>query len=479
MRLAAKLILLFLVGILLIVVVFSIITLQRERQIALEQHQRYAEDLAEIIQQSAMELDSQPAKVRHVRVRRVQLTTSDRSHLPRVPVERLTVTEHITTISMPDEQGTNRLYTYVPLFDSTGPAGEPSPSGSRIEISAPDSSGESHLQNALTTSLLTLVGVSGLSAIVIFVGGIRMVGRPLDRLIAKVGRVSRGDFAGPVELNSNDELGKLGSAVNQMCERLTQQREQLEIETAHRIDALEQLRHADRLRSVGRIAAGIAHEIGTPLNVVSGRAELIASGDLTPQGTRESALAIKTESDRISRTISSLLEFARQRRPHREETNLTQLLSTTIGLLRPLAEKSHAELRLDVPEQAVMAEIDQAQMQQVVTNLINNAVQSDDSGVEVVISLQDRGDKFQLTVTDNGRGMDQDTLSHLFEPFFTTKPVGEGNGLGLAISHGIVSEHGGEITVDSTPGSAPGHGSTFLVTVPKRQMTQGTIRDSA
>jgi len=290
-----------------------------------------------------------------------------------------------------------------------------------------------------------------------------MVGRPLDQLIGKVNEVSRGDLKRPVAVTTGDELGDLGKAINQMCDCLVKQRRQLESESQARIAAVEQLRHADRLRSVGRIAAGIAHEIGTPLNVVSGHAELIESGELSEQAIRTSCRQIKTETDRIAKIISHVLEFSRGRTTFRKPTDVRNIVLETCDLLQPIARKAHATLQTDLPDDPATTNVDAGQIQQVLTNLINNAIQSRESDAEVQVAVRqnvsETDTETRLIVSDNGAGINEQDRQHLFEPFFTTKDVGQGTGLGLAIAMGIIHEHGGDILVDSEPGQ----GATFTV----------------
>src|SRR5208337_2658068 len=141
--------------------------------------------------------------------------------------------------------------------------------------------------------------------------------RPLDLLIAKARRIGGGDLTGPVHLRSRDELAELAENLNHMCAKLAESETRLRQETAARIMALEQLRHADRLKTVGRLASGIAHELGTPLNVVAGRAGLIGSGKLDSQQIVESAAAIKQEADKMTTIIRHLLDFARASTPRK------------------------------------------------------------------------------------------------------------------------------------------------------------------
>jgi signal transduction histidine kinase len=321
------------------------------------------------------------------------------------------------------------------------------------------------LHASLVSSAISLLAVTLFSGLVIVVGGVRMVGRPLNQLIDKIHRVGAGDFSGPVEIEGHDELGRLGIALNQMCTELESQREQLKAETARRVGALQQLRHADRLNTVGRLAAGVAHELGTPLSVVAGRAELIVGGQLSEEAIRQSADVIKQESERIAQTIRLLLDFARRRTPQRQATDLRGLVQETVNLLTAIASKQGVTLEVSAPSAAVSAEVDSGQLQQVLTNLVLNAIQAT-SGTpgerRVEVRVRAEADRRGIEVRDTGTGIAPEDREHLFEPFFTTKDVGEGTGLGLSISEGIIREHDGTIEVTSELGK----GSQFAIWLP-------------
>ncbi|MGI9470685.1 MAG: sensor histidine kinase [Rubripirellula sp.] len=490
MRLAAKLVLLFLFGLLLIVGVFSYLTI-RQDQLAQAEHQRFASELVKSLEPTiekairddrASEIPmpfQRSPRLERVTLRWVELSPiQDASRQP-APLNMIIAQRELTTVRMPDRSGEEFVYTYVP-FTSRGPDGT---KAGKVEVATPDTGSNDRFRRSLMTSLVALLGVATLSGLVILVGGIRMVGKPLNELIDKVHRVGEGDFSGPVQLDSKDELGRLGSALNEMCDQLVQQRHDLESATASRIETVEQLRHAERLNTVGRMAAGIAHEVGTPLNVVTGRAELIASGELTTEATRDSALAIHSEAQRITKIVRELLDFARQSTPQRSNQNLNDLVKVTFNLMEPLAGKHHTSLSIDLPDQELDANIDAGQIQQVLTNLVVNAIQSTGEDGNVKIGLESTQaipphhptssakTYRRITISDDGEGIEEADLAHIFEPFYTTKDVGEGTGLGLSISHGIVQEHDGWIDAQSQTG----HGSTFAVYLPATEGTKEPI----
>ncbi len=498
MKLAAKLVLLFLGCLALVVTVFSFLSLRQAQDMALAEHERLAADLAAILQSDLRSSQHTPREiervlmlwseeVNHVRARLVNpQRATDPSLRPSVPADLLIRSTKVTTFSYPDQSGHSTMYTYVPLDDAAG---------TQLEVAAAESFWAERLGHSLRSSAISLMVVSAVTSLVILLGGLWMVGRPLDQLVEKVHRVGQGDLSGPVDLRRGDELGKLGQAVNEMCEQLEQQRSRIDSETQQRLAAVEQLRHADRLRTVGRLAAGLAHEIGTPLNVVSGRAELIASGKLSSTDIQSSALTIKEQSQRIATIVQELLNFARSKTPQRAPVDLNRLLEETIKLLRPMADKHHVTIDFHPWGNEATTELDSAQMQQVFSNLLVNAVHATQAGaksklnndagseqapqrIEISIDRQrsveidpsrftaeqtDLAESYwRVTVADFGVGIGPDVLDNIFEPFFTTKDVGEGTGLGLSIAYGIVREHAGWIGVESQVG----RGSQFTVFLP-------------
>lgn len=483
MKLAAKLVLLFLACMGLVVSVFSYLTLRQTESLALAEHERHAADLAATLRSALREaprsipdvqkvLIARSEEVRHVRLRLVNPERPfDSSLRPSVPAELIIRTTEIATFSYPDDRGQDTMYTYVPLNDAAGTC---------LEVAAPQSFWAERLSQTLSRSAIALVAVSAATSLVILLGGMWMVGKPLDQLVEKVHRIAQGDLSGDVDLRRDDELGKLAEAINEMCLQLEQQRTQIASETQQRLEAVEQLRHADRLRTVGRLAAGLAHEIGTPLNVVSGRAELIASGRLSAEDIQASARTIKSQSQRITTIVQELLNFARSKSPHRMRVDLNELLEDTLNLLRPMADKKQVLLELQPHPSAALAEVDSAQLQQVFTNLIVNAIQATAAAGSIRVGLHavtandicedlrrtDLGHRsgpyWLVSVSDTGSGIPNDIVDSIFEPFFTTKDVGEGTGLGLSIAYGIVREHGGCIRVESQVGQ----GSTFHVALP-------------
>jgi signal transduction histidine kinase len=342
--------------------------------------------------------------------------------------------------------------------------------------------------------------------------GAQFVARPIRALVAKARRIGAGDFTGPLPAAQRDELGDLAWEMNAMADQLAEAHRRLEEQTRERIEALEQLRHAERLSTVGRLASGVAHELGTPLNVISGRAQMIVTGEVTGVDVPASAGIIETQARRMAAIIRQLLNLARRPAPRRAATDLHGLVEETLTLLQPLAEKrgiafewsdalhgngasgagrrDPASETLAGPQTvalngsgngthlgAVHVPVDAEQIRQVVTNLVMNAMQASRDGARIGVEVRrvkasrpghdGAGDYVCFTVADEGHGIADDVLPHIFEPFFTTKDVGEGTGLGLSVVYGIVEDHSGWIDVRSRPGE----GTQFDVYFPAQADT--------
>jgi signal transduction histidine kinase len=255
---------------------------------------------------------------------------------------------------------------------------------------------------------------------------------------------------------------------------MTRLRAALSTERAGRADAERDLQHAQRLTTVGRMAAGIAHELGTPLNVVGSYARMVAQGEIEGAEVKETARIISEQTDFMTGIIKQMLDFARSQQTASTVVSVVELVKDSVKLLAPLVRERQVALELGATEQTPRVEFDVAQLRQVLSNLVMNAVQASRQGqrVQVQVELVDHEpplsverrarDWVVVRVKDEGRGMSDEVRQRVFDPFFTTKPIGEGTGLGLSVAWGIVQRHGGWIDVES----AEGRGSCFSVYLP-------------
>lgn len=359
------------------------------------------------------------------------------------------------------------LYTYVPVMTD-------SPRKGALELAEGLDQERQYVRATIRGTGIEAASLLVASGAIVSVLGFLFIGKPMRLLVDKARRVGAGDLTGPLALPQRDELGELAIEINTMCDRLAEARDKVSDETAARVAAVEQLRHADRLTTVGKLASGIAHELGTPLNVISGRAQLIAGRDTTPEEARAGAIIIRDQAKRVTAIIRQLLDFARRGATPKTRLDLREVASRCATMLESIATKAGVSLTVVLRETPVPSIAETAQLEQALANLVVNAIQATSNGGSVLIEVGDElvtpppehggtaGSYGFLRVTDTGSGMGEDTAARVFEPFFTTKDVGVGTGLGLSVAYGIVRDHGGWIDVDTSPG----RGSRFSIRLP-------------
>ena len=366
----------------------------------------------------------------------------------------------------PEPRSPGRFFTYVPVRAGGVPIGA-------LELSESLARTRDYVRSMYLNRLATVGVLAGICGLVAMLFGVVVVGRPIRSLVENTRRIAAGDLAHPLGSRQRDEIGALAGAIDDMCEQLARARERITAETTARLEAVERMRHADRLATVGKLASGVAHELGTPLNVTSMRASMIASGEVAGAAAADSARVIEEQAKRMTSVIRQLLDFARRQTPRTARHNLRLLARQTLQLLAPLADRRGVRLCLDGDDTPAWVEVDAGQIQQALTNLVVNAVQASARGGGVWIRVGTRAvdgpDAMRicdfLEVEDGGEGILPEHLTHVFDPFFTTKDPGVGTGLGLAVAYGIARDHGGWITVVS----APGKGSRFTIHLPRER----------
>ena len=225
-------------------------------------------------------------------------------------------------------------------------------------------------------------------------------------------------------------------------------------------DTFEQVKRADRLSAIGQLAAGLAHEIRNPLASIDGAAELLDVADDQPELRKETVGIIRKECSRLNRLLTSLLDFARPRRPEWREVDLSKVLDSVIDLVSHSARKSTNFHKEAVPG-VLGIRGDEEQLTQVILNLALNAAQAMPDGGNVWLTTRQEDDGIVIQVRDQGAGIPEQNLDKIFDPFFTTKDTG--TGLGLSVVHQIVTQHGGTVTVTRNPDK----GTTFSLFFPQ------------
>jgi two-component system NtrC family sensor kinase len=332
-----------------------------------------------------------------------------------------------------------------------------------------------YTRGTILRKVIFLIAILLAGGLMVLLLGMSMVGRPVHDLVEHARRVGSGDLSARLDPGKHkDELSILAGEMNAMTEQLKRSQEELGIEQSKRISLLEELHHSERLAAVGKIASEMAHELGTPLNVVSSRAKMIASQGLDQQEVTENAQIVKDQADRMAAIIRRLLDFARRRSSKKAPVEVNAFIRNIIIVLKPLASQQNIQINLQANDINSKVEIDKEQIQQVLTNLLTNAIQAMHNGGTILVMLNiehematsrfgdQKGDYLCIKIKDEGEGIPSESLDKIFLPFFTTKRMGEGTGLGLSIANDIVREHGGWLDVESEPGK----GSCFSIYLP-------------
>ncbi|MEJ2695246.1 MAG: ATP-binding protein [Candidatus Sulfobium sp.] len=303
------------------------------------------------------------------------------------------------------------------------------------------------------------------------------VSTPVSMLAQGMQKVADGDLDYHVEINTKDEMGELASAFNEMTSDLKAAKNELvewgntlEKKVQEKTEAIRmaqaQLIHSEKLASLGRMAAGVAHEINSPLTGIVTFGHLLLKR--LPQDTeeREDVEVIIEQANRCSNIIKGLLGFARASAAEKAPVNINDVLSHSLNIVRNKADFFDIKLITDLDPALSRVKADASQLQQVFLNMIMNAADAIEGKGTITVSTrnvnEDDMDYVEIEFHDTGPGISDENLAKIFEPFFTTKPVGKGTGLGLAVSHGIIREHGGKIDVKTWPGE----GTSFLVRLP-------------
>jgi signal transduction histidine kinase len=306
----------------------------------------------------------------------------------------------------------------------------------------------------------------------------RQVSRPITKLLRGIDDVAKGDLSHALLSERDDEIGAIAIRFNEMTFSLRESRAETERHTESKLALEQRLGQTEKLATIGQLAAEIAHEVGTPLNVIAGRARSIQRKSREPEVVEKNAAIIAEQTARITRIIQRLLDFARRKvgATERARVNLNELALTTMELLAGQFSAAKVRTRLDRAEALPRVAGDADRLQQVLINLLLNAAQAMPDGG--VLSLETKhvsrsrpgleGSPEQafvvVEVTDSGVGIPKDIREKIFDAFYTTKEGQGGTGLGLAVCSGIVKEHDGWIDLDDPPGGVPG--TVFRIYVP-------------
>jgi two-component system NtrC family sensor kinase len=328
---------------------------------------------------------------------------------------------------------------------------------------------------ALVRLFALYTGIVALALLVFtYISMTRLVVRPIDQLSRAARRVAEGARRLEAPQQGARELLELGSSLEQMTARLRSDEEtriakvaEIERYAEDLSRAQERLVRSERLASVGRLAAGLAHEIGNPLAAILGFEELLLQGGLDAADHKDFLERMKRETERIHRILRDLLDFARpavQRREGELEAagDVREAVSDVLSLVKPQKALRDVTVHADLAPDVGRATLSHQRIVQVVLNLVLNAADAAPRGQLHIRAARAAEGKVRIEVEDDGPGIAEEVRERLFEPFVTTKPVGEGTGLGLAVCRGLVESVGGTISVE--PGAE--RGARFVIELP-------------
>lgn len=394
------------------------------------------------------------------------------------------------------QQGTNRLITAragINVLDASGPTHF----GTVSVLLTFDENQSSAVQLRRLMWPLMLLAIISITLMTYFLFR-HMVYKPIDSLLLAMSKAEEGDLAVEVAPASPDEIGLLTSRFNRMLGRIRQMTEQLNLEqrrledrvheaTAEIADRTGQLEEAnlrlfemqrqltqlERLAAAGQLAAQFAHEVGTPLNLISGHVQLLRAR------ARDERVIVRLniiagQIERITNIVRSMLDSTRRPVPQFEPVDINSLLAHILDATQPTLVARNVQLHAEMSERLPPVDADPDQLQQVFINLINNSLDAMPLGGDLSVSTTRGAGSAVIVLADSGEGIAKDELDLIFDPMFSTKH-GRGTGLGLTIVKQIISEHDGEVEVESEPGRQ----TVFRIKLPLHAAKAGGARRSA
>lgn len=282
--------------------------------------------------------------------------------------------------------------------------------------------------------------------------------RPINYLVGVAAQISSGDFDVKVNVNTKDEIGQLEIAFNIMAAALRERDEELKNQTNLK------LMRSEKLAALGRMAAGIAHEINNPLTGVLMYGYILLENMPHDSQERKDMETIINETTRCREIIRDLLDFSRENVPEKKPVEINQVIDKAVSIIDKKLYFEKIEIVRDFSDALPGVPADSNQLQQVFINLFLNAVEAMPDGGRLVIRTAPGGDNMNviIKITDTGTGIPPENTDKIFDPFFTTKEIGKGTGLGLAVTYGIIQKHGGQIVFESEPG----RGTSFTIKLP-------------
>ena len=304
----------------------------------------------------------------------------------------------------------------------------------------------------------------------------RYVTRPVRELVKATKKIAEGDLNYSIPVKTEDEIGQLASSFGHMTsdlkkldEKLLEWGKTLEQKVEQRTEELRktqnQLLQSEKMASLGKLAAGVAHEINSPLTGILTYSSLLFKAKQNEDPEKEDLEVIVNETNRCKTIVKGLLDFARQTEPQRAWSDINEVIDKSINLISHQAGIQNVKIEKKIKPDLPKIMIDPGQIQQVFINILLNAIEAMPQGGILTVSSGIEGQMAVIGFADTGIGIPEENLPKIFDPFFTTKKIGKGTGLGLSVSYGIIERHQGKLGVKSQLGQ----GTTFTVKLPIKE----------
>lgn len=351
-----------------------------------------------------------------------------------------------------------QIYSYfVPLSDSVGR------NTGLLQLTREGRDFQNYIERVRKQALVLLSLLALLLVGIVIYAHHRVIGRNLAALVGCMARIEKGDRSHRAVACGPREMRHLAVGMNAMLDSIARSENELEQRRRNQIELEQRLLQSQKMAAIGQLAAGVAHELGTPLSVVSGKAQRMLRKPDLPAPIAEVFGQIRDAVQRMEHIVRQLLDFGRSNPLRLRTAALDALAESAAAQVREEATAKEVTLRLEGPQPAPRTEIDTVRMEQVLMNLLRNAIQATDPGGRVDLRWFADDQTLGFEVADDGPGVPEELHNRLFEPFFTTKPVGEGTGLGLAVAQAAARDHGGRLSI----GRSESGGALFTLILEK------------
>lgn len=353
---------------------------------------------------------------------------------------------------------------FIPLFSSRGD------SLGLLQITRQKSEIFKIVSDTRYRAGLVLILISVFLTMSIFLTHKYIIEKPIKRLINDMDKIGSGQFSYRATADGPLEVAGLAKAFNIMLDNIERYRDEVELRRNQQRHLENELHHSEKLAAIGQLAAGVAHELGTPLSVIKGKSQRALrklEKDMPFPDIKNYYLDIKEEADKMESIINQFMNFSQDRKMRRKKTSFKSLIESVKKTFFEISGQKHVNFHVNEPIEDYIFEIDAIHFQQIFVNLLKNSLNAVDQNGAIYLTWSVNEDDLNFSIEDSGPGVPKEKAEKIFEPFYTTKSRGNGIGLGLAVSLGIVTHYHGEISLSK---SSQLGGAKFTVTIPRKYL---------